>query len=101
MQLNEVMKDGSFKGVFYYRGVPLRDLLDTAYIEKEETAFSKKIDLAVLVRGRDGKGVALSWGEIYYRNSGDIIVATSASPIMPHKNCASCHEPEVYGSVQP
>lgn len=95
VQLNEVMKDGTFKGVFYYRGVPLRDLLDTAYIEKEETAFSKKIDLAVLVRGRDGKGVALSWGEIYYRNSGDIIVATSASPIMPHKNCASCHEPEV------
>jgi precorrin-4 methylase/DMSO/TMAO reductase YedYZ molybdopterin-dependent catalytic subunit len=95
VQLNEVMKDGSFKGVFYYRGVPLKTLLDTAYIEKEESAFSKKTDLAVLVRGRDGKVVALSWGEIYYRNSDDIIVATSASPIMPHKNCASCHEPEV------
>jgi precorrin-4 methylase/DMSO/TMAO reductase YedYZ molybdopterin-dependent catalytic subunit len=96
VQLNEVMKDGTFKGVFYYRGVPLRTLLDTASIEKEETAFSKKTDMAVLVRGRDGKGVALSWGEIYYRNSDDIIVATSASPIIPHRSCASCHKSDIY-----
>ncbi|MDB9822987.1 SAM-dependent methyltransferase [Deltaproteobacteria bacterium] len=96
VQLNEVMKDGTFKGVFYYRGVPLRTLLDMALIEKEETAFSKKTDLAVVVRSRDGKEVALSWGEIFYRNSGDIIVATSASPIMPHKNCASCHDADFY-----
>ena len=92
VQLNEVMKDGSFKGIFYYKGVPLRTLLDAAYIEKEETAFSKKIDMAILVRGRDGKEVALSWGEIFYKNSNDIIVATSASPIMPHRSCASCHD---------
>jgi precorrin-2 methylase len=96
VQLNEVMKDGSFKGIFYYKGVPLRTLLDTAYIEKEQSPFSKMIDLAVLVRGRDGKEVALSWGEIYFRNSSDIIVATSASPIMPHRNCASCHEKDFY-----
>lgn len=96
VQLNEVMKDGTFKGVFYYRGVPLRTLLDMASIEKEETAFSKKTDMAILVCGRDGKEVALSWGEIYYRNSSDIIIATSASPIMPHKSCASCHDADFY-----
>ena len=96
VQLNEVMKDGTYKGVFYYRGVPLRTLLDMAYIEKEESAFSKKTDMAILVRGRDGKEVALSWGEIFYRNSSDIIVATSASPIVPHKNCASCHDADFY-----
>jgi len=96
VQLNEVMKDGTFKGVFYYKGVPLRTLLDTAYIEKEESAFSKKVDMAILVRGRDGKEVALSWGEIFYRNSNDIIVATSASPILPHRSCASCHDKDFY-----
>ena len=96
VQLNEVMKDGTFKGIFYYKGVPLRTLLDTAYIEKEQSPFSKMIDLAVLVRGRDGKEVALSWGEIYFRNSSDIIVATSASPIMPRRSCASCHEKDFY-----
>lgn len=92
VQLNEVMKDGNFKGVFYYKGVPLRTLLDMAYIEKEETAFSKKIDMGILVRARDGKKVVLSWGEVFYRNSNDIIVATSASPIMPHRSCALCHD---------
>ena len=96
VQLNEIMKDGTFKGVFYYRGVPLRTLLDMAFIEKEETAFSKKTDIAILARGRDGKEVALSWGEIFYRNSSDIIIATSASPVMPHKNCASCHDAGFY-----
>ncbi len=96
VQLNEVMKDGTFKGIFYYRGVPLKTLLDMAYIEKEQSAFSKKIDLAVLVRGRDGKEAALSWGEIYYRNSSDIIVATSASPILPQRSCASCHDKDFY-----
>ncbi len=97
VQLNEVMKDGTFKGVFYYMGVPLKVLLDTASIQKEETAaFSKKTDIAILVKSKDGKKVALSWGEVYYRNSSDIIVATSASPVMPHKSCASCHEPDFY-----
>ena len=32
VQLNEVMKDGTYKGAFFFRGVPLRTLLDTAYI---------------------------------------------------------------------
>jgi DMSO/TMAO reductase YedYZ molybdopterin-dependent catalytic subunit len=97
VQLNEIMKDGTYRGVFYYRGVPLRVLLDTASIQKEETAaFSKKTDMAILVKSKDGKEVALSWGEIYYRNSSDIIVATSASPIMPHKSCASCHDLDFY-----
>jgi hypothetical protein len=96
VQLNEIMKDGSFNGVFYYKGVPLRALLDTAYIEKGKTTFSKKIDMAVLVRAEDGKEVVLSWGEIYYRNSSDIIIATSASPIIPHKSCASCHDADFY-----
>ncbi|MBN1627107.1 MAG: hypothetical protein JW944_11335 [Deltaproteobacteria bacterium] len=96
VQLNEVMKDGTFRGVFYYQGVTLRNLLDTAIIEKKDKSFSKHIDMAIKIRNREGKEVVLSWGEIYYRNSGDIIVATSAAPIMPHKSCASCHESSFY-----
>lgn len=96
VQLNEVMEDGGYRGVFYYRGVPLRTLLELASIEKEETEFSKNVDLAILVRNRQGKQVALSWGEVFYRNPGGIIVATSATPIMPHKACKRCHNPEDY-----
>lgn len=94
IQLNEILKDRSYRGAWFYTGVPLRTLLETAYIEKEETAYKKAIDLAVLVRNKDGKEVALSWGEIFYRNSYDIIIATSATPLKPHHDCSSCHKPE-------
>jgi precorrin-4 methylase len=90
------MSDGSFQGVFHYSGVPLKSLLELAGVEKEETAFGKKVDLAIRVRNKKGVQVALSWGEVFYRNPGGIIVATSALPIMPHKDCKRCHDPEVY-----
>ena len=96
VQLNEVMSDGSFRGVFHYSGVPLKSLLELVNVEKEKTIFGKKVDLAILVRNKKGMQVALSWGEVFYRNPGGIIVATSASPIMPHKDCKRCHSPEVY-----
>jgi hypothetical protein len=83
VQLNEILRDGSFRGAWFYDGVPLRTLLDTAFIEKEETAFPKAIDLAVIIRNREGQEVALSWGEIFYKNSTDVIIATSATPIKP------------------
>jgi precorrin-4 methylase len=96
VQLNEVMSDGSFQGVFYYTGVPLKSLLDLADVEKEETAFAKKTDIAILVRNKKGDQAALSWGEVFYRNPGGIIIATSASPIMPRKDCKTCHDSDVY-----
>jgi precorrin-4 methylase len=95
VQLNEVMKDGSYRGAWFYNGVPLRALLETASVEKEETAFPKAIDLAILVRNREGREVALSWGETFYKNSADVIIATSATPIKPHHECSSCHTPDV------
>jgi hypothetical protein len=96
VQLNEVMEDGTYRGTFYYQGVPLRTLLDTASIQKKDMTFNKNNDLAIRVRSENGDTVALSWGEVYYRNSNDILIATSAASIMPHKSCASCHEPEEY-----
>jgi hypothetical protein len=96
VQLNEVMRDKTYKGAFFYQGVTLRTLLDMASIEKKGKASSKGIDLAIKITNKDGNSVVLSWGEIYYRNSGDIIIATSATPIMPHKSCTSCHKDENY-----
>ncbi|MGB9498457.1 MAG: hypothetical protein ACKVE4_01630 [Dissulfuribacterales bacterium] len=40
--------------------------------------------------------VALSWGEIFYRNPGTVLIAYEATPILPHKDCKSCHEPAFY-----
>ena len=96
VQLNEIMQDGSFRGAFFYKGVPLKTLLELANIEKEESAFGKKVDLAIRVRGENGKEVALSWGEVFYKNPGRIVIATSAQPIMPKHTCDGCHTPEEY-----
>lgn len=96
VQLNEVMENGSYRGVFYYRGVPLRTLMGTASVQKEGNAFPKNVDLAILIRNREGKQVALSWGEVFYKNPGRILVATSARPIVPHRDCRACHTPDEY-----
>ena len=96
VQLNEVMDDGSYRGVFFYRGVPLRTLLEAAFVQKDSAVFSKPVDLAILARDSKGREVALSWGEVFYRNSDKTIVATSALPVKPHKDCRICHTPEEY-----
>jgi precorrin-4 methylase len=96
VRLNEVTRDSDYHGTFYFRGIPLKTLLELASIQKEETDFSKLIDLAILVRNKDGKKIALSWGEIFSRNPGEIVLAFSSTPIVPHADCKVCHTPEVY-----
>jgi len=96
VRLNEVTQDKKFHGGFFYRGVPLKTLLELADIQKKDTDFTKTTDLAIVIRNLNGLQTVVSWGEIFYRNPSEIIIATSAEPIMPHKSCQSCHQPEVY-----
>jgi len=95
-RLNEVTRDRQFHGAFTYTGVPLRTLLEIAVIEKGKTDFAKPIDLAIIVENKQGEKVALSWGEIFYRNPAEILIAYTALPVMPHKSCQSCHTPAIY-----
>ncbi len=85
VRLNEVSKDKSFHGVFYFHGPSLQTLLDLAGVRKEASAFPKLVDLAIVVRNKKGEQVVLSWGEIFYRNPADIILGIEATPIMPKK----------------
>jgi precorrin-4 methylase/DMSO/TMAO reductase YedYZ molybdopterin-dependent catalytic subunit len=96
VRLNEVRTDKSYHGAFNYYGVPLKILLEIASIQKGETDFSKQVDLAIAVSNKEGKQVVLSWGEIFYRNPADIVVAVSATPVMPLRDCKNCHQPEVF-----
>ncbi len=96
VRLNEVSKDGRFHGVFCYRGPTLRELLESAIIEKSKPDFNKDLDLAIVVRNKSGDEVVLSWGEIFYRNPADVIIALEAMSVMPHHDKA--HVPEVYWS---
>ena len=96
VQLNEVHSGGGFHGAFNYQGVPLKILLELACIEKGDTGFASPIDLAIRVSNRKGEQLALSWGEVFYKNPSGFIIATSAAPLMPPKDCAGCHTDDKY-----
>jgi len=96
VKYNDVTRDGEFHGVFWLQGAPLRSLLELAQVDKPSGGFHKRVDLALKVRDRSGKQVVLSWGEVFYKNPGEAILAVAAQPVMPHKNCAACHTPEEY-----
>lgn len=91
-RINHISGKGSFHGVFNTQGVPLRNLLELAQVEKEFSSYTKPVDLAILVRDKNGNKVTLAWGEVFYRNPADVTIAYASAPVMPHNaNCASCH----------
>ena len=59
VRINDIDRDGEFRGVFECRGVSLKTLLTVAAIEKRETDFKKQVDLAVVVKSRTGKRITL------------------------------------------
>jgi hypothetical protein len=100
IRLSEITRDRNYNGVFTYCGVPLKTLLEIASIEKTGAVFNKPVDLAIIVSDRTGKTTTLSWGEVFYKNPSDIIVAFSATPVMPHHtNCGECHQASWYESA--
>ncbi|MCX5812949.1 MAG: hypothetical protein NT178_10455 [Proteobacteria bacterium] len=100
VRLAEISRDRNYNGVFTYQGVPLKTLLEMAYIEKTGALFKKPLDLAIVVRDRSGKTATLSWGEVFYKNPSDIIIAISATPVTPHHtNCGECHQASFYESA--
>ncbi|BBO83712.1 hypothetical protein DSCO28_42780 [Desulfosarcina ovata subsp. sediminis] len=96
VHLNEICTDGEFRGVFKLLGVPLRDLLSLAGIEKKHTEFDSPVDLAVRVTSSSGQSVVLSWGELYYKSTAEVIVATSAHPIFPNKSIDRFKDKDAY-----
>ncbi len=87
-----------YNGVFTFQAVPLQAILGMAQIEKDGPGFTKTTDLAIAIRSRDGKTVVLSWGEVFYRNPDNAVLAVAATPIYPHKmtSCRECHAPSFY-----
>jgi hypothetical protein len=54
------------------------------------------MDLAIVVRGASGATALLSWGEIYYRNPAEFVLAYDGTGLLPHTDCADCHAKETY-----
>ena len=73
-----------FKGAFFVSGYSLYDILNSSKVKKSpENPFSAPVDLYAVVQNGAGEKAVFSWGEIYYRNSFDILLTKSISPINP------------------
>jgi hypothetical protein len=80
------IEDGKrvFKGAFFVNGYSLYDILNTTNFKKAaENTFPSPVDLYVVIENDKGQRAAFSWGEIYYRNSFDILIAKTIQPINP------------------
>lgn len=50
------------------------------------------------MRTKEGKQTVLAWGEVFFSNPAEVVLAFSGVPIMPHADCKICHGPEIYQS---
>jgi hypothetical protein len=84
-----------FKGAFFVNGYALCDILNSKTFKKApENTFSSPVDLYAVVENEKGDKAAFSWGEIYYRNSFDILITRTVQPIYPARAKASYALPE-------
>ena len=73
-----------FKGAFFVSGYSLYDILNGKKVKKSpENPFSPPVDLYAIVENDKGDHAVFSWGEIYYRNSFDILITQKVQPIYP------------------
>jgi len=101
IRLSEITSDKNYHGVFTYQGVPLKTILEMASIQKTGAIFNKNLDIVISVSDKTGKTANLSWGEVFYKNPSQVMLAVSVEPVMPtvkHK-CGECHEASFYKPV--
>jgi hypothetical protein len=84
-----------FKGAYFVGGYSLYDILSGKKFKKAaENTFGPPVDLYVVVENDKGDKAVFSWGEIYYRNSFDILIAKTIQPINPARAKAAYPLPD-------
>jgi hypothetical protein len=84
-----------FKGAFFVTGYSLYDILKSKKFKKApENTFGSPVDLYFSIENDKGEKAAFSWGEIYYRNSFDILITKTIQPINPARAKVSYVLPE-------
>jgi hypothetical protein len=84
-----------FKGAYFINGYSLYDILKSKNFKKApENTFGSPVDLYISVENEKGEKAAFSWGEIYYRNSFDILISKTIQPITPARAKVSYALPE-------
>ena len=73
-----------FKGAYFVSGYSLYDILNSAKIKKTPVnTFKPAVDMYVIVENDKGEKSVFSWGEIYYRDSFDILITKSVQAVNP------------------
>ena len=73
-----------FRGAYFVSGYSLYDVLNRAKIKKDPgNTFKPPVDMYVIVENDKGDKAVFSWGEIYYRDSFDILITKSLQPVNP------------------
>jgi hypothetical protein len=74
----------AFKGAYFVSGYSLFDILNSKKVKKAaENTFGPPVDLYAIVENDKGEKAVFSWGEIYYRNSFDILITRNIQAINP------------------
>jgi hypothetical protein len=88
--------EGAFKGAFFVSGYSLYDILSSKKVKKApENTFMPPVDLYAIVENEKGEKAVFSWGEIFYRNSFDILITKTIQAINPARSKATWTLPEV------
>lgn len=73
-----------FRGAYFVSGYALYDILNHAKIKKApENTFKPPVDMYVIVENDKGEKAVFSWGEIYYRDSFDLLITRSVQAVNP------------------
>ncbi|HTY62433.1 MAG TPA: hypothetical protein VMG30_09270 [Acidobacteriota bacterium] len=73
-----------FKGAYFVSGYSLYDVLNSAMIKKAPgNTFKPAVDMYAVIENAKGEKSVFSWGEIYYKNSFDILITKSIQAINP------------------
>lgn len=76
-----------FKGAYYVTGYALYDILNDAVVRKSpENDFRPLVDMYVIVENDQGDKAVFSWGELFYRDSFNILVSKTVQSIDPSKS---------------
>jgi hypothetical protein len=74
----------AFKGAYFVSGYSLYYILNRAKIKKAaENTFKPPVDMYVVVENDKGEKAVFSWGEIFYKDSFDILITKTIQPINP------------------
>jgi len=86
----------SFKGAYFVSGYSLYDILNSKKVKKSaENTFGPPVDLYAIVENDKGEKAVFSWGEIYYRNSFNILITKNIQAINPARAKTVWPLPEV------